>query len=468
LAYTAYTGLVTLINIFLKMLRHRTSQNLVIIWSDLITIYFALIIAYGIRVWLGDMLDIVPLTHDISLYFEKWWFPVTIILLMAYYGSFGVLITVWDELIVLFRSLFVSFLIIWVILSLQKESESVSRIIITVTFLLLMVMLPLSRLAMKYLLFKSLNVRRPAYLFERRKGERQYELREAFNKEWYSGYKIIGNIDKGSLKAPLDTCFVPIDYTDEATIRALKPNVRNMIIISLQSGLSFMNTEVKSFLNRNMAIITTNNGLLSTKNMIFKRLFDISWSLLGIIALSPFFLIIPLLVKIDSQGPALYLHQRCGLNLNTFRMIKYRTMFLNGDTIIEEYLKNNPEASSDLKERNKIVEDPRVTRMGKLLRKASLDELPQLFNVLKGEMSIVGPRPDTRGAISDFIEQYGAIYNKVRPGITGLWQVSGRSDIKYKDRVNLDYMYVLNWSLWLDFVIILKTFKAIICRDGAY
>jgi undecaprenyl-phosphate galactose phosphotransferase len=102
------------------------------------------------------------------------------------------------------------------------------------------------------------------------------------------------------------------------------------------------------------------------------------------------------------------------------------------------------------------------------LRKSSLDELPQLFNVIKGEMSIVGPRPDTRSAISDFIKEYEPIYTRVRPGITGLWQVSGRSDIKYKDRVNLDYMYVLNWSLWLDFVIILKTFKTILCRKGAY
>jgi undecaprenyl-phosphate galactose phosphotransferase len=143
-------------------------------------------------------------------------------------------------------------------------------------------------------------------------------------------------------------------------------------------------------------------------------------------------------------------------------------MFRDGDSIINEFLKNNPEASIDLKERNKIPDDPRITRFGKLLRKSSLDELPQLFNVIKGEMSIVGPRPDTRSAISDFIKEYEPIYTRVRPGITGLWQVSGRSDIKYKDRVNLDYMYVLNWSLWLDFVIILKTFKTILCRKGVY
>jgi undecaprenyl-phosphate galactose phosphotransferase len=450
------------------MLKQRTSQNLVIVWADLISIYFAIIIAYGIRVWLGDIFNIIPLTHGISVYFEKWWFPLTIILVVAYYGGYGILITVWDELLVLFRSLFISFLIVWVLLSLQKESESVSRIIISMIFLFLLGIMPLTRLALKYALFKSLDLRKPAFLFERRRGERQYELREALNKEWYSGYKIVGNIDKDSINATIETCFVPIDYTDEATIRALKPNVKNMIIVSVQSGLSFMNTEVKTFLSRNMALITTNNGLLTKRNIFFKRLFDISVALIAIIFLSPFFLIIPLLIKLDSKGPPLFLHHRCGLNLSTFNMIKYRTMFINGASMIREYLKNNPEASIDLKERNKIPGDPRITRIGKLLRKTSLDEIPQFFNVIKGEMSIVGPRPDTRSALADFIKEYEPIYSRVRPGITGLWQVSGRSDIKYKDRVNLDYLYMLNWSLWLDFVIILKTFKTIICRKGAY
>lgn len=450
------------------MLKNKNSQNLIIIWSDLISIYFAIIMAYGVRVWLGYVFDIIPLTHGISVYLEKWWFSLTIIIITAYYGGYGILITVWDELLVLLRSLFVSFLVVWVILSLQKESESVSRIVITMIFLFLLVFFPLFRLAIKFVLFKSLDWRKPAYLFERRKGERQNELREAFNKEWYSGYKIVGNIDKNSLKTPIDTCFVPIDYTDETTIRALKPNVKNMIIVSVQSGLSFMNTEVKSFLNRNMVLITTSNGLLSKRNMFFKRLFDISLSALGIILLSPFFTVIPFLIKIDSSGPVLFFHKRCGLNLSDFNMIKYRTMFTNGESIIENYLHNNPQAAIELKERNKISEDPRITRIGNLLRKSSLDEIPQLINVLKGEMSIVGPRPDTRNALGDFIMEYEPIYNKVRPGITGLWQVSGRSDIKYKDRVNLDYMYVLNWSLWLDFVIIAKTFKAIACRKGAY
>ena len=450
------------------MRKQKNSQNLIIVWSDLVSICCAIMMAYVIRVWLGDILNIIPLTHGIPVYFEKWWFPITIILVTAYYGGYGILITIWDELLVLFRSLFVSFLIVWVILSLQKESESVSRIVITMSFLILFLVLPLSRLGIKYVLFKSLDWRKPAYLFERRKGERRHELSDLLNKEWYSGYKIVGNIDKDSFQGPVDTCIVPIDYTDEATMRALKPNVKNMILVSTQSGLSFMNSEIRTFLSKNIALITTNNGLLIKRNMIFKRAFDLAVSLSGVILLSPFFLIIPVLIKIDSKGPAFFRHERCGINLCAFGMMKYRTMLTNGDSLIKEFIRNNPAAGIELEEKNKISEDPRVTRVGKILRKTSVDELPQLFNVIKGEMSIVGPRPDTRSALSGFLKEYEPIYTKVRPGITGLWQVSGRSDIKYKERVNLDYMYVLNWSLWLDFVIVLKTFKAILGGKGAY
>jgi lipopolysaccharide/colanic/teichoic acid biosynthesis glycosyltransferase len=121
-----------------------------------------------------------------------------------------------------------------------------------------------------------------------------------------------------------------------------------------------------------------------------------------------------------------------------------------------------------LQERNKIEDDPRVTAFGRTLRRLSLDELPQIYNVLKGEMSVVGPRPDSKAALEGYIGEYGEIYSSVRPGITGLWQVSGRSEITYRERVGLDYIYVLNWSLWLDLVIMLKTFRAILGQKGAY
>jgi len=173
-------------------------------------------------------------------------------------------------------------------------------------------------------------------------------------------------------------------------------------------------------------------------------------------------------IRIESKGPAIFRHSRCGRGLAEFNMLKFRTMHTNAGDIFEEYMRQNPDAQKDWETKNKLKEDPRVTSFGRILRKTSLDELPQLVNVLRGEMSVVGPRPDSIEAISNFFEEYREIYSSAKPGITGLWQVSGRSDIDYTKRVKLDYLYVLNWSLWLDLIIILKTFKAILSGKGAY
>jgi undecaprenyl-phosphate galactose phosphotransferase len=184
--------------------------------------------------------------------------------------------------------------------------------------------------------------------------------------------------------------------------------------------------------------------------------------------LSPLFIFIPLLIKLDSPGPVYFRHKRCGRKMDEFEMIKFRTMRIDGEKILEEFIQEHPETIVDLEERNKIEHDPRVTRIGSFLRKTSLDELPQLLDVICGDMSIVGPRPDTIEAINKYYLEYNEIYENIRPGITGLWQVSGRSEIDYAKRVKLDYLYMLNWSLWFDMVIILKTFRSILNCKGAY
>ena len=299
-------------------------------------------------------------------------------------------------------------------------------------------------------------------------GERERNLMRSLNDEWYSGYKIIDIIQKKSAKNEFDTCFVPMWHADEGLIKSIKADFRNLIFVSEISGLSFMNTEIKTFLSKNIALITTNNGLLSTRKMVFKRTFDIFFSTLVFIIFIPLFLVVMTIIKISSKGPVFFAHKRCGKNLSEFNMLKFRTMCINSDDLLKEYISENPDAYADLKERNKLKSDPRVTKFGSILRKTSIDELPQLMNVIRGDMSIVGPRPDAKEAVDNFLSDYREIYAKVRPGITGLWQVSGRSEVKYQERVKLDYLYVLNWSIWLDFVIVLKTFKAILGGKGAY
>ena len=221
--------------------------------------------------------------------FDKLWIPVITILSIGYYGSYRSIMTVWDELPTFLKGLSVSFLVTWVILSLQKESETVSRIIVTLSFIYMMAFLPLLRFLVKFVLFKVFNQRRPAYLLERRKGERGRVLGDSLNREWYSGYVIVGNIYMDSLEGKIDTCFVPMEYTDESTIKALKHSVENMIIVSSISGLSFMNTEIRTFLTKNLVMITTNNGLLSLKRVMFKRALDILLSGTALLLLSPLF-----------------------------------------------------------------------------------------------------------------------------------------------------------------------------------
>ena len=197
-----------------------------------------------------------------------------------------------------------------------------------------------------------------------------------------------------------------------------------------------------------------------------KRSFDIIVAGLGLIALSPIFVVIALLVKRDG-GPIFFGHKRIGLNGETFECLKFRSMIRNSEEALEKYLAANPKARAEWEAERKLQNDPRVTAFGQFLRRASLDELPQLLNVVRGDMSLVGPRPIVMAEV-DLYDSDIAHYYRVRPGITGLWQVSGRNDVSYTQRVNMDSWYVRNWSLLHDMTIILKTIPVVLNRTGAY
>ncbi len=209
------------------------------------------------------------------------------------------------------------------------------------------------------------------------------------------------------------------------------------------------------------------HNLLDPNRLRFKRCFDLLFSGLGVLVLLPFFTIVALLIRFSSHGPAFYRQRRIGQSGKEIKVLKFRTMVNDADKKLEEFLRDNPERRKEWEETQKLKDDPRVTFIGKILRKTSLDELPQLFNVLGGSMSLVGPRPIVQNEIQKY-EAAFAEYSRVRPGITGLWQVSGRSDTTYAHRVELDLYYVYNWSIWLDIYIILRTFPAVLRQSGAY
>lgn len=178
-------------------------------------------------------------------------------------------------------------------------------------------------------------------------------------------------------------------------------------------------------------------------------------------------LVVALLIRLDSPGPVLYSQERIGYQGQRFRAWKFRSMVQNADEVLERYLLKHPELSAEWARDHKLRKDPRVTRVGRFLRKTSLDELPQLWNIFRGEMSVVGPRPIVQAEVGHYGEQF-ALYLKVMPGLTGLWQVSGRNDTTYQERVSLDAYYVRNWSVWLDLYIIARTAWAVSFSRGAY
>lgn len=209
--------------------------------------------------------------------------------------------------------------------------------------------------------------------------------------------------------------------------------------------------------------LSTKQVYISASYLIVKRIFDILLSLFGLIILSPVFLIIGIIIKISSPGPVLFKHKRIGYLGNEIEIYKFRSMVVDANNY-EKYF--SPEQMEFFMENFKLKHDPRITKIGHFLRKSSLDELPQLINILKGNMSVVGPRP----IVSDEIRKYGIyanVYFSVKPGLTGLWQVCGRSATTYEKRVRLDVKYVYDLSLLNDMKIFFKTFSAVLSKRGA-
>jgi len=213
--------------------------------------------------------------------------------------------------------------------------------------------------------------------------------------------------------------------------------------------------------------IETSNKLKRFWNLAIKRFMDLFVVIIGGILLLPFFLFIALLIKINSPGPVLYKQKRLGRNGKYFYAYKFRSMVVDAEKQLQNILDADPSFNEEWINNHKLHNDPRITSIGRILRRTSIDEFPQIINILKGDMSLVGPRP----IVDEEVEKYGEDYNRIssiKPGLTGMWQVSGRSDINYNDRVAYDTYYLQSWSVWLDLWIIFKTFAAVIQGRGAY
>ena len=198
-----------------------------------------------------------------------------------------------------------------------------------------------------------------------------------------------------------------------------------------------------------------------------KRAIDLVLTMSGGLCLLPFLLVIAVLVAVDNRGRVIFAHRRIGKNGKEFQCYKFQTMIPNAQEALEKYLSTNPKAKKEWEENFKLMHDPRVTKLGSFLRKTSLDELPQLWNVIKGEMSLVGPRPIVAKEIKYYGDNFKE-YAMCKPGITGIWQVSGRSDTTYEERVAMDTWYAYNRTNMLDLKYLFKTIKIVLLGKGAY
>jgi Undecaprenyl-phosphate galactose phosphotransferase WbaP len=250
---------------------------------------------------------------------------------------------------------------------------------------------------------------------------------------------------------------------------------KHVIFISDMGWLEGASLAVRDF--EGLTGIEARRDQLSSTKSIIKRGMDLLGSLFGMLLFAPFMLVVMALIKLDSPGPVFYSQERIsmdrrkkkrlGADTRKIFIYKFRSMRVNADQALAEHLAANPQARLEWDSTQKLQDDPRITRVGKWLRKFSIDEIPQLINVFRGEMSLVGPRP----MMTDQVEPYGQsfeTYTGVRPGLTGFWQVSGRNTTTFQERARFDIYYVHNWSVWLDLYILTRTVWVVLSRDGAY
>lgn len=399
----------------------------------------------------------------------------------------------WEELRITYRQILYILLIDFILITFNRDIQSVTYLFFFLYWLLLLVFQPLVRMVVirillhyrlwqrrVYVIGTGNNAEAAYYLL---KGRRQMGLElRAFITLDNNDRRTLISIDGRDIPlCPFEDLFAK-NRSAEVTIALESHELeihcdkifriqRYFFFVSLIpdfNGLSLYGIEVNHFFGKEQLLLRLENNLNRRVNRTIKLLFD----LVLIILLLPFILvvmgIICLLIYLEDFGNPFFIQPRVGQNGRIFNCVKFRTMHKNAEKMLAEWEASGDERYCEYINNNfKLKNDPRITRIGRFLRRSSLDELGQLINIIKGEMSLVGPRPLIRREVKDYDDGM-FYYGEVRPGITGMWQVSGRSRTSFRDRCRLDTWYIKNWSLWYDVVILLKTIEVVFKRDGAY
>lgn len=397
--------------------------------------------------------------------------------------------TFWFELKEILRTLAIFAIIEIAVIAFT--TWSFSRYLWGLTWLLTLILVPIFRMVIKRILNKLGYWQRDTWVIG--SGENAHEAYKAITSERNLGLNIAGfiasegGIPPGKKIDGIDvlpnnihwlmtkdkkTQFIVAVESHQSEMRNtwlrnfMIKGFRYISVIPTLRGMPLDSTDMSFIFSHEVMIFRVQQNLAKWSSRILKRLFDIAGSISIIIILSPALIYISRKVKQDG-GPAIYGHERIGKGGKSFKCLKFRSMVINSKEVLEELLENDSDARAEWDATFKLKNDPRITKIGGFLRRTSLDELPQLFNVLKGEMSLVGPRPIITAELERYNDEVD-YYLLSKPGMTGLWQVSGRSDVDYETRVYLDAWYVKNWSMWNDIAILFKTIGVVLKKDGAY
>jgi len=429
----------------------------IFILFDIMTIALSIYLAYILRSTFENLnVQTIPLSEHLSFY------PLYIILiiLFTYEGIYTYRYDFWHESRLILKGIIFSALIVFAYLAMTKSIQDYSRFIIGFSFLFMSILIPLSKNISKKLLHKLGLWHKKAKIY----GDDPFLTDEIF------GNPYLGYVQAKHGQEP-STVFVNSKNSDIITLKKIiSTQIKErseVIFIPLIDDYDLSHSHTYELSNTRTNLIVFKNRLKSRYRLVLKKVSDFMLSVLIFPFLIPLMLYIAYKIKKDEpEQNILFKQKRLGKDGKPFSCYKFQTMYENSDGLLEKYLNEHQEEMEYYKTYHKYKDDPRVTDVGHFLRRTSLDELPQIFNVFRGDMSFIGPRPYMLNEEMKIGEEIETILS-VKPGITGLWQVSGRSDVDFHSRVELDVWYIRNWNLWMDLVILIKTIKTVLLKDGA-
>lgn len=432
-------------------------SKIIFILFDSTMIAISIFLAYKLR---GTFETLTLQNIALKEYLQFYPMYIIPILLFTYEGIYTYRYDFWHESRLIIKGIMFAAILIFAYLAMTKLIADYSRLVIGLAFFFMALLIPLSKNISKKLLYHFGLWQKRAKIY----GEDSFLTDEIY------GNPYLGYVKPQTNEEP-STVFVNSKDNDIVTLKAIISHEikirQEVIFIPLMDDYDLTHSHIYDLSNTRTNLIVFQNRLKSKYRVMVKNISDLTLSLILLPLLIPVMLFIAYQIKRENPNEKiLFKQKRLGKNGKYFSCYKFQTMYENSEGLLQTYLKEHSEENDYYEMYHKYKNDPRITNVGQFLRRSSLDELPQLFNVFRGDMSFIGPRPYMLKEEEEIGNNLDVIL-AVKPGITGLWQVSGRSDVDFYSRVELDVWYIRNWNLWMDLVILVKTIKTVLLKDGA-